>query len=106
MEQVIFLLKIRVKKGMESAFYEKAAKMMAVSREEDGCITFTYHQNPEYPCDFFLYEQWRDRDSLDAHVKNLQNIFGPAEEGKRLPKGLLDYWENWTVEKFNVVSLD
>lgn len=93
---------------MESAFYEKAAKMMAVAREDDGCITFTYRQDIKDPCDFMLYEQWSDRDSLDAHLKNLQNIFGPAEEGKRLPKALLDCWENekWTSETFKVVSLD
>ena len=80
--------------------------MIAVSRKEDGCITFTYHQHLEDPCDFFLYEQWRDMDSAVAHVKNLQNIFGPAEEGEFFPEGLLDYWESWTVEKFKVVSLD
>lgn len=106
MDQINILFRARVKKGKEEEFYKQAAKMNEISAGEFGCISFTYHQKIDDPCDFFLYEQWRDMESLKAHIKNLQKLFGPAEEGEMFPKGLLDYWESWSAEKFNVVTAD
>jgi quinol monooxygenase YgiN len=39
------------------------------SRTEPGCISHAVHQDVENPDRFFFFEQWADRQSLDAHFQ-------------------------------------
>ncbi len=103
--QVNILFRVKVKEGREEEFYHLAGDLMKSSREEDGCVTFTYHQNVDNTKDFFLYEQWRDQDALKAHIKHLQELLGPPDEGKLFPAKLEAYWDEWKAEKFNVVRV-
>lgn len=39
------------------------------SRTEHGCLTHSVHRDVEDPLTLVFFEQWADRDALDAHFK-------------------------------------
>lgn len=41
--------------------------MVAASRAEDGCFTYTFAQDMSDPDVLIIYERWRDRAALAAH---------------------------------------
>lgn len=46
-----------------------AAKVVAATRAEDGCLAYAYAQDIGDPGLFHVSEQWRDRAALEAHFK-------------------------------------
>ena len=105
MAQVNILFRVKVQAGREQEFYKLVAEMMKSTREEDeGCITFIYHQHAHDLRDFFLYEQWRDRDAVKAHIDRLIRVYGPPKEGQGLPAFLTDFFDEMHVDPYNVVE--
>tara|TARA_B100000315_G_scaffold25378_1_gene21957 strand:+ start:433 stop:750 length:318 start_codon:yes stop_codon:yes gene_type:complete len=105
MSQINVLFRVKVKAGREDEFYKLAIEMArSTIAEDEGCKTFTYHQHAKDPGDFFLYEQWRDRAALQAHLDRLTEVYGPPEEGNFLPASLTDFWDDMQAEMFNVVE--
>lgn len=105
MSQINVLFRAKVKAGREDEFYRLAGEMMKSTREEDeGCINFIYHQHTSDPRDFFLYEQWRDQEALNAHLDRLVKVYGPPKEGGFLPASLVDFWEEMQADMYNVVE--
>jgi quinol monooxygenase YgiN len=59
-------------------------KLEAESRGEAGCLMYIVHRHKDDPARFFIYEQYRDEEALQAHrnsphfqqyaVKALQGI--------------------------------
>lgn len=41
--------------------------MVAASRAEDGCLTYTFAQDLSDPDTIIIYERWRDQEALAAH---------------------------------------
>tara|TARA_Y100000031_G_scaffold44717_1_gene51163 strand:+ start:390 stop:707 length:318 start_codon:yes stop_codon:yes gene_type:complete len=105
MPQINVLFRVKVKAGREDEFYKLAGEMGRSTRAEDeGCITFTYHRHTRDPNDFFLCEQWRDREALQAHLDRLKEVYGPVSEGDFLPASLMDFWDVVQVDMYNVVD--
>jgi len=46
---------------------EAIKTMVAASRAEDGCHTYTFAQDLSDPDSIIIYERWRDQDALAAH---------------------------------------
>lgn len=46
---------------------EAIRAMVAASRAEEGCITYTFAQDMSDPDVLIIYEQWRDLEALGAH---------------------------------------
>ena len=42
-------------------------QMGEASRREPGVITYTTHENPDNPREFFIYEKYHDEQGLEAH---------------------------------------
>ena len=42
--------------------------MLRASRAEDGCIVYSYAEDVEEPGLIRIFEAWRDRAALDAHL--------------------------------------
>ena len=42
--------------------------MMAASRAEDGCLTYSYGEDVAEPGLIRVFELWRDQAAIDAHV--------------------------------------
>lgn len=49
---------------------EAMKAMVAASRAEDGCYTYTFAQDLSDPDTLIVYERWRDQDALAAHGKS------------------------------------
>lgn len=53
--------------GEENKVIELFRLLSEASRKEPGCVMFIVHRGIENPKQFFVYEQYRDHASLDAH---------------------------------------
>ena len=58
-------LTIKVEKVEE--FIAAAKTIMAASRAEPGCISYTLYQDPYERTVFFFFEEWKDQDAIDFH---------------------------------------
>jgi len=58
-------LTIKAEKVDEFALAAKA--IIAASRAEPGCISYTLYQDPYERTVFFFFEEWKDQAAIDAH---------------------------------------
>ena len=102
---ITILFHVTVKDGYEQDFHDLAVRPTKVTRaEDDGCLAFVYHQLKDNPKEYVLYEQWRDREALDAHMAHLEALLGPPNPGGRLPAALLDLCESTQPIFYDVVA--
>lgn len=58
---------------------EAAIAMMEETAKEDGCITYRFSHDIEYPERFRVYEEWESGEHLKAHFKTAHMArFGKA----------------------------
>jgi quinol monooxygenase YgiN len=55
------------KPGNEAKIRELLQALGEASRQEPGVITYTTHEDPENPREFFIYEKYHDAAGLEAH---------------------------------------
>ena len=102
---ITILFHLTVKDGKEQELHDLAVRLTEVTRVEDnGYLTFVYHQRRGVPKEYVLYEQWRDQQALDAHITHLQTLLGPPAPGGRLPAAFLDLCENTQAVFYDVVA--
>ena len=90
------------KAGREEDCLKLARELMQSTQAEDeGCICYYFYLKPDSQREVVFHERWRDRDSLQAHVKRLQSVYGsPKGGGPGLPEAILE-----PFEKVEFVSL-
>lgn len=49
---------------------EAIKAMVAASRAEDGCLTYTFAQDLSDPDSIIIYERWESQEALAAHGKS------------------------------------
>ena len=76
------------KPGQEAPLRELLQRMQRISRDQDGAVTYTFMQEKEDPARWALFEQWRDKEHLGAHVANMKKHFGDPPAGASLPAQL------------------
>jgi hypothetical protein len=88
-----------VKPGREQEFRDLALRLTPITRAEDeGCVTYVYHQEKDNPRQLVLYEQWRDQAALDAHIAHLVRLLGAPRPGDGLPAAFMEPLEKtWPV---------
>jgi len=64
--------------------------VMASTRSQDeGCLSYTFFGRRDNPRELMLFEQWRDADSVKAHLARLYlrlyRVFGPPDEKEPYP---------------------
>jgi quinol monooxygenase YgiN len=59
--------KITLKADKADAFIEVVKPLIAASRAEPGCISYTLYQNPHEKTAFFFFEEWKDQAAIDFH---------------------------------------
>ena len=64
---VVLIVKNRVKPGTEEQCKKYMRLMEENTRKEPGCLMYIGHQSLEDPTHFALYEQYKDREALEAH---------------------------------------
>ncbi len=77
--------------GHENEVVEIFRKLQEASRQEPGCVGYIVHRHKTDAQRFFIYEQYRDDDALEAHrnsphfqeyvVERLKGI-GERKEGE------------------------
>lgn len=55
------------KSGHEEEVVEVFRKLQTASRQEPGCLMYVVHRHLSEPGRIFIYEQYRDEASLEAH---------------------------------------
>ncbi len=60
---------VRVPPENLPAFRPHQDAMLAASRAEDGCISYSYSVDVQDPGLIRVFEQWRDQAAIDAHFQ-------------------------------------
>ena len=66
---VIIAGTVRVPPADLSALKPHMLSMLAASRAEDGCLTYSYGEDVAEPGLIRVFETWRDQASIEAHFK-------------------------------------
>lgn len=104
-DAVTLLFSITVKPDRLDEFATIAQRLTVTTRAEDaGCIAYVFLQQEDNPREYVLYEQWRDRGALDAHLARLRKVFGPSSSGRGLPSALLDFFETTRTVRYRPVG--
>jgi len=105
-EEITLLFHMTVKAGREDKFRELATEHVKTTHAEDeGCINFVVLQQRDNPCEFVLYERWRDRAAVEAHIARMQVVYGPPPPGRAgLPARVLDFLEKSHGVRYDVVA--
>lgn len=56
-----------IKADKVAEFIEFTRDIIAKSRAEEGCISYTLYQDPSDPTKFMFFEQWKDQAAIDYH---------------------------------------
>ncbi len=80
--KVTVLARFKAGKGKEEELKQAIVACVAPTRAEAGCINYDLHQLPDDHGDLILYENWRSRKDLDAHLKMpyLVKLIAQADE--------------------------
>jgi quinol monooxygenase YgiN len=64
---VVLAVTWMAKAGRETEVADIFSKLTEESRKEPGCLMFQVHRHKTEPRRFFIYEQYKDDASLEAH---------------------------------------
>ena len=72
---------IRIDPANRAAAVAAVSEVMAATREESGCISYTFSADLADEGLFHLFEEWESQEALDAHFKQphmakFQGAFG------------------------------
>lgn len=65
---ITILATLQAKPDMGEQLEHHLKKVLAPSRSEAGCISYTLHRVNEHPDTFVFYEVWESQQALEAHV--------------------------------------
>ncbi|MCK9497159.1 MAG: antibiotic biosynthesis monooxygenase [Dehalococcoidia bacterium] len=78
---------MRAKPGMEPQLQEALERMVeAIAAQEPGVVRYSVHRARNAPGEFYLYEQYRDREAQRAHGET-RHLAELRKELRRLTKG-------------------
>jgi quinol monooxygenase YgiN len=78
---VIVIGTFTVEPEMRNEFIAHRVALMQHSRQENGCITYSFSADPIDSDVVVLTERWSDRAALDAHLAGLKS----APQPEKLP---------------------
>ena len=70
MPQVTVVAKVVAKKGSVERVRSELLRLIAPTRNEDGCIEYRLHQDHDDPAVFIFYEIWESESSLARHMES------------------------------------
>ncbi len=81
-QKLIIVAKIVAKDNKLDLVKAEISKLIDVTREEEGCITYDLHQDNENPNFFLVYEIWENEILWKKHAENPNlSAFTKATEG-------------------------
>ncbi len=86
----VLVARMTTREGEQERAAELVNELVKASRAEPGNVHYISHRDPENPCVFMLYEQYRDKAAFEEHgqtehFKTLGagELFGLMEERER-----------------------
>jgi quinol monooxygenase YgiN len=70
MSKLVVVAKVVAKKEFLESVKSALLKLIVPTRQEDGCIDYTLHQDNEDPLVFIFYETWKNLACLDYHLQS------------------------------------
>ena len=70
MPQVTVVAKVVAKKGSVERVRSELLRLIAPTRNEEGCIEYRLHQDHDDPAVFIFYENWENESSLARHMES------------------------------------
>jgi quinol monooxygenase YgiN len=67
-DTIVLNVHFEAKEGREEDLARELHALVAPTREEEGCMTYDLHRDPEDKSKFMFYEQFVDQAALDAHI--------------------------------------
>ncbi|GAB6908691.1 putative Antibiotic biosynthesis monooxygenase [Desulfosarcina cetonica] len=101
---ITILFHVRTLEDTVEAFRAFAEKATPLSRAEDGCLGYVFHQQKDDPRNFVLREQWRDKQALKTHIDHLIEVFGPPRPGEALPAAMTDLCASTDLKFYTVIG--
>ena len=73
--------RVRIDPSKREAARAAAQKVMAATREEPGCISYTFSADLDDASLFHVFEEWESQEALDAHFQTPHMAEFQAELG-------------------------
>ena len=70
MSIITVVAKLVVKRDAIDSVKAELLKLVAPTRDEEGCIEYRLHQDNADPCVFIFYENWRNISCLKQHINS------------------------------------
>ena len=70
MSKLVVVAKVVAKKEFLSTVKSSLLNLIVPTRQEDGCIDYTLHQDNDDPLIFVFYETWENLASLENHLQS------------------------------------
>jgi quinol monooxygenase YgiN len=70
MPQVTVVAKVVAKRGSVERVRSELLRLIAPTRNEEGCIEYRLHQDHDDPAVFIFYENWASGACLARHMKS------------------------------------
>jgi len=70
MSTVTVVAKVTAKSSTIESVKTELIKMLAPTRQEEGCIEYRLHQDNENPAVFVFYENWKNLTCLEQHMNS------------------------------------
>lgn len=88
MSDLVIVALVQARPGHEAALVKAQAELVAVARQQPGCLSYELHESLEQPGRVVFFERWRDLASWERHMR------GPHLEAFRASAGsLIDAFE-------------
>jgi quinol monooxygenase YgiN len=70
MSIITVVAKVTAKCDVIETVKAELIKMLAATRQEEGCLEYRLHQDHENPAVFVFYENWKDLTCLNRHMNS------------------------------------
>jgi quinol monooxygenase YgiN len=67
---ILIFIKMNVRPEKRKELRQTIRSIVQEVRKENGCVDSTFYQNSENENDFFLFEEWENRQVLDDHLRS------------------------------------
>lgn len=69
MPNLTIVANITANPGKTDLVKAELEQLIAITRAEEGCLTYDLHQDNENPAHFMFYETWESRELWQAHMQ-------------------------------------
>jgi len=89
MSIITVVAKLVVKEDAIDSVKSELLKLIAPTRQEEGCIEYRLHQDNADPCVFIFYENWLNISCLEGHINSLHFKSYVAAVGDQLAEKIV-----------------